>query len=166
MPERSPRDVFDAHLDNRVRGRLDADLDENYADDVVLLTQNSQVRGKDGMRVSADRLASQLPDAQFVFEAKKVEGPYAFLVWRARSPTHRVECGADGFLIRDGRIAMQTIHYRLLHADGTECPVQESPGLDRLRERLRRAPTWGTRPGARRSDGAPHSRRRETGDAV
>lgn len=134
MPDRTPREVFESHLDNRVHGRLDADLDQNYAEDVVLLTQNSQVRGRDGLRVSADRLASQLPDAAFAFEAKKVEGPYAFLVWRAWSSTHRVECGADSFLIRDGRIALQTIHYRLLHADGTECPVQESPGLDRLRD--------------------------------
>lgn len=134
MPDRSTREVFEAHLDNRIRGRLDEDLEENYAEDVVLLTQNSQVRGVGGMRVSADRLASQLPGAEFVFEARKVEGPYAFLVWRAASPTHRVECGADSFLIRDGRIVMQTIHYRLLHADGTECPVQESPGLDRLRD--------------------------------
>lgn len=134
MPERSPREVFESHLENRVRGRLDEDLAENYAEDVVLLTQNSQVRGTAAMRVSADRLAGQIPDAEFVFEAKKVEGPYAFLVWRASSPTHRVECGADSFLIRDGRIVMQTIHYRLLHADGTECPVQESPGLDALRD--------------------------------
>lgn len=44
-------------------------------------------------------------------------GDLAFLVWRADSDRFRIERGADTFLIRDGRIVMQTIHYHLLDQD-------------------------------------------------
>lgn len=111
---RSVTEVFEDHLRLRQSQDLEADLRRNYAPDVILLTMNSVLHGHDGLRRSAGRLHSQLPDARFEFSAKRVEGQYAFLVWRADSERYRVECGADSFLIRDGLIRMQTIHYHLL----------------------------------------------------
>ena len=35
----------------------------------------------------------------------------AFLEWTASGPTARVRDGADSFVIRDGQIVVETIHY-------------------------------------------------------
>jgi hypothetical protein len=59
------------------------------------------------------RLGLQLPDAEFPFSTKLVEGEHAFLVWKARSERFEVEDGAGSFVIRGGRIVAQTIFYRL-----------------------------------------------------
>ncbi|WP_230530891.1 nuclear transport factor 2 family protein [Microvirga roseola] len=114
LAARSTQDVFEDHLRLHREGCLEEDLKHNYAEDVLLLTENSVLHGHDGLRISAKRLAKQLPDARFEFLARQVEGEFAFLVWRAQSDRYRVECGADSFMIKDGRIYMQTIHYRLL----------------------------------------------------
>lgn len=111
---RSTTEVFEDHLRLRVAGDLETDLRRNYAENVVLLTVNSNASGHDALRMSARRLAEQLPNGHFDFLAKQVNGPYALLIWRARSDRFDVIAGADSFLIVDGRIQLQTIHYQLV----------------------------------------------------
>ncbi|WP_119459360.1 nuclear transport factor 2 family protein [Rhodospirillaceae bacterium SYSU D60014] len=111
---RSVAEVSEDHLRLRLSQDLETDLQRNYAPDVILLTVYSVLHGHDGLRRSSGRLQLQLPGARFEFSAKQVDGEFAFLVWRADSKRYRVECGADSFLIRDGLIRMQTIHYHLL----------------------------------------------------
>ena len=111
---RTPEDVFEDHLRLRIEGRLEDDLSRNYADDVVLLTSNSEMEGHDAIRTSATRLGEQLPEARFKFLSKRVHGPYAFLVWEGRSSNFNAVSGADSFVIRDGKIVFQSIHYLLV----------------------------------------------------
>jgi hypothetical protein len=111
---RSTRDVFEDHLRLRAEGELETDLQRNYAETVVLLTENSNAQGHDALRMSARRLADQLPNSRFEFLSKQVNGPYALLIWRAESDRFDVTGGADSFLIEDGKIQMQTIHYQLM----------------------------------------------------
>ncbi len=115
---RSTIEVFEDHLKLRVEGDLDTDLQRNYSEAVVLLTENSNAQGHDAMRASARRLAEQLPNSKFEFLSKQVSGPYALLVWRAHSDRFNVNGGADTFLIKDGKIQMQTIHYQLVSNKG------------------------------------------------
>ncbi|SIT86650.1 hypothetical protein [Pontibaca methylaminivorans] len=116
---RGTRDVFHDHLRLRAAGDLETDLRRNYARDVVLLTVNSNARGHDAMRISAGRLARQLPGARFEFLARQVRGPFALLIWRGYSCRCDAIGGADSFLITGGLIRMQTIHYQLLsHMEG------------------------------------------------
>jgi hypothetical protein len=116
MP-RSAAEVFEDHLRLRSRGELEADLERNYAEDVILMCETGTLRGRDAVRDSARRLGLQLPEASFAFAAREVAGDYAFLVWSARSERFTVEHGADSFVIRDGRIVMQSIFYRLSRGD-------------------------------------------------
>jgi hypothetical protein len=110
---RSAKDVFEDHLWLRNRGDLETDLERNYSNDIVLLCETEPLIGRDALRWSARRLGLQLPDAEFQFPSKQVQGEYAFLVWTARSARFEVDYGADSFVIRDGRIVAQTIFYRL-----------------------------------------------------
>jgi hypothetical protein len=92
---------------------FETDLRRNYAEDVLLLCEVGVLQGHSAIRESAQRLGLQLPGATFEFTTREVSGEYAFLVWKARSDRFEVEDGADSFVIRDGKIVMQTIFYRL-----------------------------------------------------
>jgi hypothetical protein len=111
MPARSTREVFEDHLNKRMKGQTEQDIEQNYAEDVVLLTGTGIFRGREGVRQSAAELAHYVPDATFTYRTRLVEGENAFLEWEAQSSRGPVCDGADGFVIRDGRIVAQTIHY-------------------------------------------------------
>lgn len=114
FPARSTSEVFRDHLKLRLENRLGEDLERNYAQDVVLLTVNSNATGHNALRMSAARLHDQLPEARFEFVAEQVHGDSALLVWRARSDRFDAIEGAGSFLIRDGKIRLHTIHYGLV----------------------------------------------------
>ena len=110
---RSAEEVFEDHLRLRMAGGLEEDIRRNYAEDVVLLTVNSNARGHDAIRMSAQRLRDQLPDARYEFLAKQINGPWVLLIWRGWSSRFNATEGADSFDIRNGKIRFQSIHYRL-----------------------------------------------------
>lgn len=111
---RSTEEVFREHLRLRSIHDVDADVQRNYAPDVVLLCRYGVFIGVDEVRESAKRLHKQLPEARFEYLSCQTHGEYAFLEWCAESAACRVDDGADSYVIRDGRIVMQTIHYTLI----------------------------------------------------
>jgi hypothetical protein len=110
---RGAGEVFRNHLALRLAGCTAEDIRTNYAEDVVLLCFDGAFRGRKAVRESAKRLASQLPNARFELTSEIVEGPYAFLLWRATADGCDAVDGADSFVIRGGRIVMQSVYYRL-----------------------------------------------------
>ncbi len=109
--ERTPREVLDDHLSLAASGDWRTDLERNVADDIVVLTGFGLFRGRDQVRVLAELLEAQLPEASFEYTTVMVHGDIAFLEWTADGPTTRVRDGADSFVIRGGKIVAQTIHY-------------------------------------------------------
>ena len=91
-----------------------------------MLTVNSNACGHDAIRMSARRLANQLPEPKFELVAKQVRDRFALLVWRATSSRFGAIDGADSFFIEGGLICLQTIHYRLV--DGSKYP--DAAGTD------------------------------------
>lgn len=65
----------------------------------------------DGLRELAEFLRRELPESSFEYSTVLVEGEIAFLEWKGRSASAEVDDGADSYLIRDGKIIAQTIHY-------------------------------------------------------
>jgi hypothetical protein len=115
LTARGAGEVFDEHLQQGAHGSVDEDLDRNYAPDVVVLTGTGVHHGRDGVRGLAELLREQLPQADFTYTARVVAGEVALLEWTARAANGaRVEDGTDSFLIRNGRIQAQTIHYTVL----------------------------------------------------
>lgn len=108
---RTPEEVLDDHLRQSKSGRVDEDLARNYAEDVVVLTGTGVFRGHEGLRQLSERLRQELPEARFDYRTQLVEGELGFLEWSARSASTCVNDGADSYVIRDGRIVAQTIHY-------------------------------------------------------
>lgn len=111
LRSRSAQEVLDDHLALAAVGDWAADIERNVADDIVVLTGFGVFEGRDQVRVLADLLDAQLPNARFEYTAVVVRGEVAFLEWTADADGARVRDGADSYVIRDGRIAAQTIHY-------------------------------------------------------
>ncbi len=109
---RSAEEVFEDHLALRLAGRVEEDIERNYAEDIVLVSSAGVEHGHDGVRACARRLREALPGAEYRYERRLVNGEVAFLEWSGRSPSGaRTEDGVDTFVIRDGRIVAKTVHY-------------------------------------------------------
>jgi hypothetical protein len=60
----------------------------------------------------AQMLGAELPEHNaFEYTYKAVEGRMAFLEWAYEDADVRVRDGADSYLIEEGKIVAQTIHY-------------------------------------------------------
>ncbi|HYH12005.1 MAG TPA: nuclear transport factor 2 family protein [Thermomicrobiales bacterium] len=114
---RSTGEVFEDHLRLRKEHRTTEDIERNYADDLVVLSGTGKSLGRDGVRETACELDSYLPNGTWEYTNTLVEGEFAFLEWTATSDNGVVCDGADSFVIRDGRIVFQSIHYTV-HSDG------------------------------------------------
>jgi hypothetical protein len=117
LRRRSAEEVFDDHLRLAAEHRFDEDIDRNVAPDVVVLDRRGIFHGRDGARQLAQYLAEELPDAPYVYTNRLVAGRVAFLEWTAEAEHTRVRDGADSFVIEDGWIVAQTIHYTVEDRD-------------------------------------------------
>lgn len=108
---RPATDVFEDHLQKRLDGDVEGDIRSNYADDVVMLTHRGVFHGHDGVRNCAAELKRSLGGNDFRYDQKLVDGDFAFLVWRGLNGDKYVCNGADSYVIKDGKIIMQSIHY-------------------------------------------------------
>ncbi len=116
---RKPLDVLDRHLELRRAARMEDDLAENYAPDVVVLTRWGQDRGHDAMRRMAAKLEEEIPAAEFSYKEVLVEDEFGYLEWSGTGQNGATACsGADSYVVRDGAIVCQTIHYNLHEPKG------------------------------------------------
>lgn len=111
LRDRSPAEVFEDHLRLAGEHRFEEDIERNFSPEGVVLERRGVFRGREGARELARLLAQELPDAPYVYTNRMVEGRVAFLEWTAEAEHARVRDGADSFLIEDGWIVVQTIHY-------------------------------------------------------
>lgn len=94
------------HLQAIGTGSVEAIL-ADYTDDSVLFTPNGPVRGLDGLRAFFGGFLASLPPGaveSFRLQRQDVEGECAYIVWSASF----APLGTDTFLVRDGKIAVQT----------------------------------------------------------
>lgn len=112
---RDTRAVLDDHLRLRRAGDLEADLDRNYHPDVSCLSLTGGRHGHDGVRAMAAELEGDLPDATFDYEELVVDGEFGLLGWTGGGQGTEVLEGADAFVVRDGWIVAQIVHYHVHH---------------------------------------------------
>lgn len=113
LRRRSSEEVFEDHLQLASEHRFDEDIERNVAPHCVIMERRGIFHGREGARELARLLEEELPDAPYVYTTRQVAGRVAFLEWTAEAEHTRVRDGADSFLIEDGWIVAQTIHYTL-----------------------------------------------------
>jgi hypothetical protein len=120
LGSRPAQEVLDDHLNlaenwggavGFERG-LDEDLRRNTSEDIAVLINRGTFHGHEGVRQLARMLGDELPEHHsFEYTYRAVEGRMAFLEWAYEDDKVRVGDGADSYLIENGKIVAQTIHY-------------------------------------------------------
>jgi len=111
LSERSANEVFENHLKLAQEGKLKEDLKNNYAKDIVLLTNYGTFHGHEGTKEAAELLNKQLPNGTYDYKLKLCCKKICFLHWAGDSKESYIVDGADSFLIEKGKIKIQTIFY-------------------------------------------------------
>ena len=120
LSTRTAQEVLDDHLNLTERFGaeetwqriVEEDIRRNVSEDVVILINRGTFRGHEGVRELARMLGEELPEHHaFEYTYRAVEGRMAFLEWAYEDANVRVRDGADSYLIEEGKIVAQTIHY-------------------------------------------------------
>ena len=101
--------VLAHHLKAFGDGDLTAIL-ADYTAKSVLLTANGPVTGTEQLRPVFEGLFAEFakPGASFTLQQQLIEGEVAYIVWIAETADNVYELGTDTFLVRDGKIAVQS----------------------------------------------------------
>lgn len=116
---RTAEEVFDDHLALAARHRFDEDIERNVAPDCVILERRGVFRGREGARELARLLEEELPGAPYTYTNRMVVDRFALLEWTARAAHTQVRDGVDSFVIENGWIVAQTIHYTVEPRQGS-----------------------------------------------
>ena len=111
LRRRSAAEVFEDHLQLAAKHQFEEDIERNVSPDIVIFDRRGIFRGRDGARSLARLLERELPNAPYCYTNCLVEGRVAFLEWTSEAEHTRVRDGADSFVIEQGWIVAQTIHY-------------------------------------------------------
>lgn len=97
--------VFDHHTEALLAGDLE-ELMKDYAEDAVVVTNlGGVVRGLDAIRAMFSVVADGGGPAGLENSVEHVDGEVAYVTWSAEG----IPFGTDSFVIRDGRIVVQTV---------------------------------------------------------
>jgi ketosteroid isomerase-like protein len=104
------KDVLDHHLAAFGAGDVDEIL-KDYTDDSRLITANGTIVGLGPLREAFTGFFGGLfaPGTyEFTLDAERIEGEVAFITWHATCASSDIPLGVDTFLVRDGKIVVQT----------------------------------------------------------
>jgi hypothetical protein len=127
LSTRPAQEVLDDHLnlaenwggEGGFERILEEDIRRNVSEEIVILINRGTFRGHEGVRQLAYMLGEELPEHRsFEYTYRVVEGRMAFLEWAYEDEDVRVRDGADSYLIENGKIVAQTIHYTVEQKQG------------------------------------------------
>jgi len=101
--------VLDHHLAAFDSGDM-SNILSDYAPNAVLITRDGQFRGHRQIKPVLRRLLNDVFSTCTTFKMAQqvVEGDVAFIVWSAESKKFLVPLATDTYLVRDGKIVVQT----------------------------------------------------------
>ena len=120
LSSRTAQEVLDDHLNLAenwgaewdIERIIEEDIRRNISEDLVILINRVTFHGHEGVRQLAGMLGEELPEQNaFEYTYTAVEGRMAFLEWAYEDDNVRVRDGTDSYLIEEGKIVAQTIHF-------------------------------------------------------
>jgi ketosteroid isomerase-like protein len=102
--------VLSHHLRALGTGNLDEVLDD-YVEDSVLITPDGPIKGLRGIRATFEGFLSGLfkPGTyEIVLDSRHVDGEVAYVTWHAKCASADITLGTDTFVVKDGKILVQT----------------------------------------------------------
>src|SRR5262245_51115863 len=110
VAETTTRQVFEHHLRAFGAGDLDGILDD-YTDDSILIGPDGVFRGTQAIRGFFEGALASLfkPGTyEFTMDTMHVADDVLYIVWHANCASADIVFAADTFLIKNGKIAVQT----------------------------------------------------------
>lgn len=107
--------VLNHHGETFAAGDLDGIM-EDYTEDSVLITPDGTLTGLDSIRAAFAGFFEGLfkPGTyEFTMDRAEVVGDVAYIVWHSVNQGAEVTLGTDTFVIKDGKIAVQTFAARI-----------------------------------------------------
>ena len=106
---RSTKDVIENHIRRFRGGDLEGVLDD-YSHEAMLFTPAGLLRGRSEIEALFKNLLAEFgkPGASDTVHTEVFEGEYAYLVWSAETADSYYELATDTFLVRHGKIVMQS----------------------------------------------------------
>lgn len=104
------RAVVEHHLEALKAGDVEETL-RDYTEESILITGGEVARGLAALRAIFEPACQTLfkPGTfTFTLDSLVAEGEYALITWRLRFEGGEITFGTDTFLVRDGKIVMQT----------------------------------------------------------
>lgn len=111
LKERSTSEVFMDHLRLRYLGDIECDLERNYSPNIIMVENYGIFHGFDGVRESARILNELVPTKKYKMDNLVFNDNNAFEAWTVDSDGIKVTDGIDAFIIRKGKIEIQTVYY-------------------------------------------------------
>lgn len=111
----STETVLNHHLQAFSAGDVDETL-KDYTEDSVLIVPDTTLKGLDSIRAAFSNFFGGLfkPGTyNFTMDRTEVVGEVAYIVWHSVNQGADVKLGTDTFVIRDGKIAVQTFAGRI-----------------------------------------------------
>jgi ketosteroid isomerase-like protein len=108
------KDVVNHHLKCFGAGDLTGILSD-YAANAVMFTPNGPLKHVDAIRTFYAQVFAEFgkPGTTFSLTLQSFEGDYAYLLWSAETADNVYEVGTDTFVVRDGKIALQSFAWKV-----------------------------------------------------
>jgi ketosteroid isomerase-like protein len=102
-----------AVLDNHLQCFGEQDLDgilSDYATNAVLFTPDGVLKGPEAIKPLFQRMFAEFekPGAVFAMQHVSLDGDCAYIIWSAETAENHYELATDTFVVRDGKIAVQS----------------------------------------------------------
>jgi hypothetical protein len=112
LDHRSTQEVLDDHLHCRMNQNIEADISRNYSENVAVLTANGDRHGHGGVPIST---RTSRPRSEGIRDRRQADlRPLRLHRMACPRPGRSVEDGVDSFVVQDGKIVFQSIHYTLM----------------------------------------------------
>ncbi len=106
----STEEVLNHHLGSFAAGDVDATM-EDYTDESVLILPDATLTGRNTIRAAfTDFYDGLFKPGTYAFTLDRLEisGDVGYILWHSTNVGAEVKLGTDTFVIRDGKIAVQT----------------------------------------------------------
>lgn len=117
----STKDVLERHLKYFGDGDL-AGLLSDYVPETVVFRPvgfggaGGAAKGPAALRLVFSTVLAEFakPGTRFEMRQKVIEGDYAYIVWEAETAQNVYELGSDTFIVKDGKIVLQSIAAKIV----------------------------------------------------
>ena len=109
IDEMTTLEVLERHLAAFAKGDVDALL-EDYTEESMFFGPDGTLTGLSEIRTLFETMVTDIipPGSTFTMIHKDVQDNIAYITWSAESKKYNIPIGTDTFLIKDGKIHVQT----------------------------------------------------------